>query len=445
MPVDFLAVLPPEVAVGILSCGELSSLDVRHVAPVSKTWAQMAHYPALWRTLALRWGLAVRPRHGGKPTLKPRVRNQLASLLNSPHFSDNSLRGQEMPPRLDWRIAVSLMDLQSVQRTGWTLNGQALDIPALRAVRKTHSLPAPDANGILPPITNEHDSQSDYGRFNVLSGPGLVVSIPGFVGNLSFSALDGSGSYSPPHPVTAWCFSRLLEADAQWIVFQSENALLQGVKLIPYDPRNKNCSFLNSHWGVTEPKLVSTGMRPGDEPRLFRLKGTILACLGMMKYIYFWDIEKGEMVHPPVYCIHLPILTFHHMDFDADHVFVTGMLMGGLTDVQAISRHNTDRRPYAWSLTTGVVSHCSDRDREDTSFPTRRTMDRMRTYMRLHFPHWKCGSVQDPGPGVPGYYHAVIQPLWTMRSSDPITRVRSLKYISFSLNFCRLFPQWAQN
>lgn len=123
--VDFLSVCPAEVVIQILSCGVLGTADLLDLTTVSQIWYKAVYIPAMWRKLALSWGLAHRATQGAAPTLTPDARAKIAALVHPPTSRPNSEHGSEAVDWVcsDWRLVVCLLDMYEVSGTGRTLQG----------------------------------------------------------------------------------------------------------------------------------------------------------------------------------------------------------------------------------------------------------------------------------------------------------------------------------
>lgn len=421
MAIDLLTALPPEVAVGVLSSGALTSVDIRHVARASKAWANLAHFPQMWRQLALRWGLAERDEVTGEPTLTLVTLAQLEELRTPPQSLERP-RPQPGPSLMDdWRMIVSLMDMRSMQWQGRALNGERATALSLMPAGRTFrvSLPA-----FLRGATPEGEVL-DLWRFKVLPDLHMAVATSTTHGGLWAIPMDGSETSCIAPPALVMTHSHV-EADGEWVVFDHLNKLVA----CKAPPRELTPGTLTGngprHWNgnpARRMRLFQAG--PNDQPCAFRMKSGMIAAFTMQKKVYVWDVEQDESQSPSevIDLGDLPIETVTYIDFDNNFLFVAGMLSRGLTDVYAIRRYDPTPNKYAWSLVCGPMPLAPAPERRRAGYHPRPS-EVSRKFMRLHFPGWRTNeSAANPCLGVPGFFHGAIRPLQTILGPDPLAKV----------------------
>lgn len=278
-----LATLPSEISVNILSCGILTSKEVRHVARVSKAWANLTRFEGAWRALAVRWRLAYRS-SPHTHALAPGVRERIASLVaQQVPYSTTRERIIEGICS-NWRLLVSLLDLCCVLATGHALNGDADTTNTL--VPRTRifcpGLIQPDDRPLWPHDDSDrnltgrfnnigHHAGADFSRDQkiaqlfLLDEPGMLLletraaRSSGIVAGWHLVPLDGSAPTWLFPPLNRGTQVSILAAKGRWIVLSASDSEgeCSPLYIFRFVRRGSHVSpgatTVSSEWAIEEP------------------------------------------------------------------------------------------------------------------------------------------------------------------------------------------------
>lgn len=83
MPLDFLDVLPTELGLNEFGCVYIDGCTGPGHCGVSQKWNQLAHFPGVWRNLALGWSIAICSEDFSAPVLTAGSKKQVEQVIRA--------------------------------------------------------------------------------------------------------------------------------------------------------------------------------------------------------------------------------------------------------------------------------------------------------------------------------------------------------------------------